>query len=100
MLGLEQRVRVLGLVPKRDQIEIMKKACAVLQPTRFEGGPGGAPFTMRFRWMCRPLSRICRSIAKLKKVPSSFFRRETPGRCAKKWSGAWGRTMSEPLGPA
>jgi glycosyltransferase involved in cell wall biosynthesis len=39
--GLDQRVRVLGLIPKRDQIEIMKNACAVLQPTRFEGGPGG-----------------------------------------------------------
>jgi glycosyltransferase involved in cell wall biosynthesis len=39
--GLERRIRVLGLVPKRDQIEIMKEASAVLQPTLFEGGPGG-----------------------------------------------------------
>jgi glycosyltransferase involved in cell wall biosynthesis len=39
--GLKQRVHVLGLIPKRHQIEIMKNACAVLQPTRFEGGPGG-----------------------------------------------------------
>lgn len=39
--GLESRVRVLGLIPKRDQIEIMKHACAVIQPTLFEGGPGG-----------------------------------------------------------
>ncbi|HZM02940.1 MAG TPA: glycosyltransferase [Candidatus Saccharimonadales bacterium] len=39
--GLESRLRVLGLIPKRDQIELMKNACAVLQPTRFEGGPGG-----------------------------------------------------------
>jgi glycosyltransferase involved in cell wall biosynthesis len=39
--GLEARVRVLGQIPKRDQIEIMKHARAVLQPTRFEGGPGG-----------------------------------------------------------
>jgi glycosyltransferase involved in cell wall biosynthesis len=38
---LDQRVRILGMIPKRDQIEIMKRACAVLQPTRFEGGPGG-----------------------------------------------------------
>lgn len=39
--GLEGRVRILGLIPKRDQIEIMKHACAVVQPTLFEGGPGG-----------------------------------------------------------
>jgi len=39
--GLDQRVRILGLIPKRDQIEIMKHACAVIQPTLFEGGPGG-----------------------------------------------------------
>lgn len=39
--GLDRRVRVLGLIPKRDQIEIMKNACAVIQPTLFEGGPGG-----------------------------------------------------------
>ena len=39
--GLEDRVRILGLIPKRDQIEIMKHACAVIQPTLFEGGPGG-----------------------------------------------------------
>lgn len=39
--GLEKRIRALGLIPKRDQIEIMKSACAVIQPTLFEGGPGG-----------------------------------------------------------
>ncbi len=39
--GLEQRVHILGLIPKRDQIELLKHACAVIQPTLFEGGPGG-----------------------------------------------------------
>jgi glycosyltransferase involved in cell wall biosynthesis len=39
--GLEERVRILGLIPKRDQIEIMKQALAVVQPTRFEGAAGG-----------------------------------------------------------
>ncbi len=38
---LERRVRFLGLVPKRDQLELMKGAVAVVQPTLFEGGPGG-----------------------------------------------------------
>ena len=39
--GIAHRVRILGFVPKRDQIEIMKGALAVIQPTLFEGGPGG-----------------------------------------------------------
>lgn len=34
-------VQFLGHIPKRDQIEIMKDSLAVLQPTLFEGGPGG-----------------------------------------------------------
>lgn len=40
-LGLTARVHVLGLVPKLDQIAIMRGAVAVVQPTAFEGGPGG-----------------------------------------------------------
>jgi len=38
---LSDQVRILGFIPKRDQIEIMKNAIAVVQPTLFEGGPGG-----------------------------------------------------------
>jgi len=38
---ISDRVRILGHIPKRHQMEIMKKAIAVIQPTLFEGGPGG-----------------------------------------------------------
>jgi len=40
-LGLGSRLRFLGHIPKRDQIELLKRAVALIQPTRFEGGPGG-----------------------------------------------------------
>ncbi|MFZ0565928.1 MAG: glycosyltransferase [Chlamydiales bacterium] len=40
-LGLQERVHLLGLIPKREQIELMKGAIAIVQPTLFEGGPGG-----------------------------------------------------------
>lgn len=40
-LGLQNRIHFLGYIPKFDQINIMKRALAVLQPTLFEGGPGG-----------------------------------------------------------
>ncbi|MDT9001261.1 glycosyltransferase [Paucibacter sp. APW11] len=41
LLGIESRLKVLGLIPKREQIALMKQAVAVVQPTLFEGGPGG-----------------------------------------------------------
>lgn len=40
-LKLEDTVRFLGYIPKDDQLELMKSAIAVIQPTLFEGGPGG-----------------------------------------------------------
>lgn len=40
-LKLSNHTTFLGYIPKRHQIEIMKNAVAVLQPTLFEGGPGG-----------------------------------------------------------
>ena len=40
-LGIAGRLRVLGLIPKVDQIRLLRGAIAVLQPSLFEGGPGG-----------------------------------------------------------
>jgi glycosyltransferase involved in cell wall biosynthesis len=40
-LGLGSRLRFLGHIPKRAQIELLKHAVALVQPTLFEGGPGG-----------------------------------------------------------
>jgi glycosyltransferase involved in cell wall biosynthesis len=38
---LQTRVHILGLIPKNDQISLLKGAIALLQPTLNEGGPGG-----------------------------------------------------------
>jgi glycosyltransferase involved in cell wall biosynthesis len=38
---LSERVRILGLIPKLDQIALMKNCIATIQPTQFEGTPGG-----------------------------------------------------------
>ena len=38
---IRNRVQILGLIPKRHQIELLKHARALIQPTLFEGGPGG-----------------------------------------------------------
>ena len=39
--GIAGDVRILGFIPKRDQIRLMREAIAVVQPSLFEGGPGG-----------------------------------------------------------
>lgn len=40
-LGLTSKVRLTGSIPKAHQISLLKGARALLQPTLFEGGPGG-----------------------------------------------------------
>lgn len=40
-LGVADRVHILGFIPKLDQIAILRGARALLQPTAFEGAPGG-----------------------------------------------------------
>lgn len=40
-LNLETQIHLLGYVDKLVQLEIMKNCIAVIQPTLFEGGPGG-----------------------------------------------------------
>lgn len=40
-LGVTGNVRFLGHVAKEVQIQVMRSAIAVIQPTLFEGGPGG-----------------------------------------------------------
>lgn len=39
--NLRDYIHILGLLPKRDQLAIMHESLAVIQPTLFEGGPGG-----------------------------------------------------------
>lgn len=39
--NIEENVKLLGFIDKREQIELLKKSISVIQPTLFEGGPGG-----------------------------------------------------------
>ena len=40
-MGIDKKIVFLGLIPKPHQIQLMKSSIAVVQPTLFEGGPGG-----------------------------------------------------------
>ncbi|WP_295163801.1 glycosyltransferase [Selenomonas sp. F0473] len=39
--NMEEYIHVLGYIPKADQIKILRQSQAALQPTLFEGNPGG-----------------------------------------------------------
>ena len=39
--NLRSHIHILGMIPKSDQLAIMRESIAVIQPTLFEGGPGG-----------------------------------------------------------
>lgn len=36
-LGLENRIHHLGLLPRMEQVQLMRRACAIVQPSLFEG---------------------------------------------------------------
>lgn len=40
-LNLSDKIEILGFIPKTDQLQILKDCVAIIQPTLFEGGPGG-----------------------------------------------------------
>jgi glycosyltransferase involved in cell wall biosynthesis len=41
LLGITERLLILGLIPKDEQIRLVRGAIAMVQPSLFEGGPGG-----------------------------------------------------------
>lgn len=40
-LGIAAQCRIPGLIPKADQIALLREAMMLVQPTLYEGGPGG-----------------------------------------------------------
>lgn len=40
-LGIKHQLIILGLIPKVEQIRLVRSAVAMVQPSLFEGGPGG-----------------------------------------------------------
>ena len=40
-LNLDKNVYILGYLPKNEQLQILKNSIGIIQPTLFEGGPGG-----------------------------------------------------------
>ncbi len=39
--NLQEHIIFLGMIPKNEQIRLLTNSIALIQPTLFEGGPGG-----------------------------------------------------------
>lgn len=91
-LGLEQNIAFLGFIPKRDQIEILKHAVAVVQPTLFEGAPGGGSV---FYAVGLGVPVIASDIEVNKELPAqadvTFFRAGDHRALAERMAACWAR---------
>ncbi|MDX6747667.1 glycosyltransferase [Polaribacter sp. PL03] len=73
-LNLSDNVLILGYIPKIDQLQILKNCIAIIQPTLFEGGPGGGAV---FESVAYGVSSIVSDIAVNKEIEDetvTFFK--------------------------
>lgn len=77
-LKIERNVRILGHIPKRDQIELLKTAIAVIQPTLFEGGPGGGSGYDAIAYGTKLILSDIPVNKEISNEPVSFFRAGDP----------------------
>lgn len=100
-LGLKDRVRLLGHIPKLHQLHLVKNCLAIIQPTTFEGGPGGgAAYDAASLGVPALLSNI--SVNREASFPGlQFFEVGNPSELAARMSsvfeGAKGHTSVEQL---
>jgi glycosyltransferase involved in cell wall biosynthesis len=79
-LGIQEQVRILGLIPRTDQIGLMRASRAVLQPSHFEGW---STVLEDARALGKPVIASDFPVHLEQGVPgSSFFRQGDPEDCA------------------
>lgn len=83
-MGLVNKIRFLGLIPKSDQIQIMRGSIAVLQPSIFEGGPGGGAVQNAISLGVRSIVADIPINKELENHEITYFTAESPQDLAKK----------------
>lgn len=79
-LGIEPQVRILGTIPRTDQISLMRASAAVIQPSQFEGW---STVIEDARALGTPLIASDFPVHLEQNIPhSSFFRMGNPADCA------------------
>lgn len=81
-LGIEKQVHLLGYISKKEQVLLMQQCQAVIQPTLFEGGPGGG---VVYEALARNKKVVLSDIAVNKEIEDSrctFFEAGNPSDLA------------------
>ncbi|MEO3431127.1 glycosyltransferase family 1 protein [Pelagibius sp. CAU 1746] len=92
--GCEDRVILLGIVPRADQIEIMRHAALILQPSLFEGW---STVVEDARALGRPILLSNLPVHLEQDPPRAvYFNPEDPVELAEKLERAWSQSESGP----
>ena len=84
-LGIKDEVHILGYIAKEEQLHLMLNAKAIIQPTLFEGGPGGgAVYEAMAHGVPSIISNIKINQELLDEPNKLFFEAQNPTDLAKK----------------
>jgi glycosyltransferase involved in cell wall biosynthesis len=93
-LGVSQQVYLLGLIPKFDQIQLMRRSIAVIQPSLFEGW---STLVEDARSLGKPIILSNLPVHIEQNPPdSTFFESESPEHLARLMGEWWGQLSAGP----
>jgi glycosyltransferase involved in cell wall biosynthesis len=91
-LGIEQQVYILGMIPRIDQVALMRAAKAVVQPSLFEGW---STVIEDARALGKPVIASDFRVHLEQNIPRShFFRMQDPDDCARAIAQLWCEAQS------
>jgi len=92
--GISQQVHLLGLIPKLDQVQLMRRSIAVIQPSLFEGW---STLVEDARLLGKSILLSDLSVHKEQNPPDSlFFERDSSEKLAKLMEEWWETLASGP----
>jgi len=97
-LGIEEQVQILGLIPRTDQVSLIRASKAVVQPSRFEGW---STVIEDARALGRPVIASDFPVHLEQIAPgSSFFRMGDADDCAVAMARRWQEDTMPPFAPS
>lgn len=86
-LGISDQVKLLGLIPRTDQVQLMRRSMAVIQPSLFEGW---STVVEDARVLGKRIALSNLSVHKEQNPPHArFFEKESPEELAQVVEGWW-----------
>lgn len=84
--GLHTQIKLLGIIPREHQIQLMRRCMAIIQPSLFEGWSTIVEFA---KALGRPLILSDLSVHQEQYPRGLFFRRDSPAELAALMSSNW-----------